>query len=414
MTPSATLPPATTPSIRDRARAALGDEARLRSALLQADIVPQLLLVGQLSGDDALLERAAPFITGGWSFLNTIPEALRAEIRDRLVAGLRDLADGRAGVVTRPSPSRFRQLISYGVGEKLPELYAEAMLEEWPEGGGDLRSVKWRKAVAQSAKDKFPVAIIGAGLSGLCLGAKLREAGIPFTIYEKNGEAGGTWLENSYPGCAVDIPNALYSFSFAPNPDWSREFSGRDELLAYLKKFADDYDVRRSIEFGVEVTDAAFDEAACAWRLSLRSADGAVRDIRAPILACAVGQLNRPSVPPLPGLDRFGGAVFHTAQWDHDYDLRGKRVAMIGTGASSMQVGPSIAPDVARLLIFQRSPPWVAYNANYLKDVPEGMRWALRNVPFLERWHRALMWWAGSDALHPVLQNCLLYTSPSP
>jgi 4-hydroxyacetophenone monooxygenase len=397
---------------RAQARAALADEARLRAALRETDIVPQLLLVAQLSGDDALVERAAKFITGGWSFLNTIPEELRAEIRERLVEGLRCLAGGRAASFARPSPARFRALISHGVGESLPELYAEAMLEEWQAGTGDLRSVPWRKEVAQAAKDRLPVAIVGAGLSGLCLGAKLREAGIPFTIYEKNGEVGGTWLENGYPGCAVDIPNALYSFSFAPNPDWSREFSGRDELLAYLKRFADAYDVRRSIAFNTEVTNATFDEADRRWRITTRRADGIERDTTVPILACAVGQLNRPMVPRLPGLDNFAGPMFHTAQWDHSCDLAGKRVALIGTGASSMQVSPSIAPDVARLLIFQRSPPWVAFNPNYLKAVPDGMRWALANVPFLERWQRALMWWAGSDALHPVLQKDPQWPTP--
>jgi len=388
-----------------RATAALRDEAQLRAALREADIVPLLLLGAQLTGKDDLVERAAPFITGGWSFLNTIPEELRAEIGDRVVEALHALAEGRARSVPKPSPARFRQLLSYGVGESLPELYAEAMLEEWPEGTGDLRAVKWRLPVDAAAKEKLRVAIIGAGASGICLGAKLRAAGIPFTIYEKNKELGGTWFENSYPGCAVDIPNAAYSFSFAPNPAWSREFSGRDELLAYLKKLAADCDVTRSIEFETEAVSASFDEIGHRWRIGLKRGDGTHVEITAPVLACAVGQLNRPLVPKLPGLEKFAGKIMHSAQWDHGYDVRAKRVALIGTGASAMQVGPSIAPEVAELLIFQRSPAWVAYNPNYLKDVSTGMIWCLTNIPFLERWHRFLMWWAGSDALHPVLQK---------
>jgi 4-hydroxyacetophenone monooxygenase len=397
---------------RARAKAALADETRLRAALRDADTVPLMLLAGQLTGEDALLEHATKFITGGWSFLNTIPDDLRAEIRERVVDALRALADGTARDVPKPSPARFRRLLSLGVGETLPELYAEAMLEEWPQGTGDLRAVQWRKPVDTPAKAKLHVAIIGAGASGICLGVKLRTAGIPFMIYEKNPELGGTWFENSYPGCAVDIPNAAYSFSFAPNPHWSREFSGRDELWAYLKKIAADYDVTRSIEFNTEIVSAAFDETASNWRLTVKRRDGATSEIRAPVIACAVGQLNRPSVPKLPGLDRFGGKVIHTAQWDHDYDLAGKRVALIGTGASAMQAGPSIAPIVQRLSIFQRSPAWVAYNPNYLKDVSEGMRWCLANIPFLERWHRFLMWWAGSDALHPVLQKDPSWPTP--
>ena len=403
---------ATNEDHRVRAKAALADETRLRAALRDADIVPLMLLVGQLTGEDALLERATIFITGGWSFLNTIPEDLRAEIRERVIDALRALADGKARDVPKPSPARFRHLLSLGVGETLPELYAEAMLEEWPEDTGDLRAVPWRKPVDSAAKAKLHVAIIGAGASGICLGVKLRTAGIPFTIYEKNPELGGTWFENSYPGCAVDIPNAAYSFSFAPNPHWAREFSGRDELWAYLKKIAADYDVTRSIEFNTEVMSATFDEDSSDWRLTVKRRDGATSEIRAPIMACAVGQLNRPSVPKLPGLDCFGGKIIHTAQWDHDCDLAGKRVALIGTGASAMQVGPSIAPIVQRLSIFQRSPAWVAYNPNYLKDVSEGMRWCLANIPFLERWHRFLMWWAGSDALHPVLQKDPSWPTP--
>ncbi len=398
------------------ARAALADEAKLTAALSISDIVPQLLLTAQLTGRDDMLRRAAPLISGGWSFLNTIPRELQAEISAELIAALRDLAAGRAVDVPRPSLERFRALISYGVGEQLPIDYAQAILEEWPSGSpqdhSDERSVRWRKPVDERTRENVRVAIVGAGLSGLCLGAKLREAGIPFTIYEKNARLGGTWFENTYPGCAVDIPNALYSFSFAPNPDWSREFSGAAEMLAYLERFADDFDVRRSIVFGAEVIAASFDEQSARWQLVIRHDGDRQEQTSAPVLAMAVGQLNRPKIPAFPGLERFQGAIFHTARWNHDCDISGKRVAMIGTGASSIQVGPSIAPDVSKLTIFQRSAPWVSYNPNYLKDVPDGMRWALANVPLLQRWHRALMWWAGGDALHAVLQKDASWPTP--
>jgi 4-hydroxyacetophenone monooxygenase len=249
----------------------------------------------------------------------------------------------------------------------------------------------------------FRAVIVGAGVSGLAMAIKLHEAGIPFVVYEKNATVGGTWLENSYPGCGVDTPNHFYSLSFEPIHDWPAHFSKRDELWKYLERLADHYDIRRHIVFETEVTGARYDETRARWHITTRDAAGKTGTIDANVMITAVGQLNRPSIPNIAGLADFAGPKFHTARWDHSVALAGKRVAMIGTGASGMQVGPSIAPIVDHLTIFQRSAHWAVYNANYHKSVSPGKAAALKIIPFYAKWYRFQLLWASSDGLHASL-----------
>ncbi|HYS37486.1 MAG TPA: NAD(P)/FAD-dependent oxidoreductase, partial [Pseudonocardiaceae bacterium] len=193
------------------------------------------------------------------------------------------------------------------------------------------------------------VAIIGAGFAGLCMAIRLTEAGIPFTVYEKADDIGGVWRDNTYPGAGCDVPSALYSYSFAANSRWSRAFPLQDEILAYLRGCADRYGLRSHIRLGTEITGARFDDGV--WRLS--AADGT--EFTARVLVPAVGQLNRPKWPDLPGMDAFGGTAFHSAQWRHDHDPAGRAVAVIGTGPSAAQFVPRLAAEADRLYVFQRS-----------------------------------------------------------
>ena len=200
------------------------------------------------------------------------------------------------------------------------------------------------------------MAIVGAGFGGIGLGIKLKEAGIEsFTILEKANRVGGVWRDNSYPGLTVDVPSHLYSFSFEPNHEWTRRFPLRDEILAYLERCTDRYGLRDHIRLGTEVAQADFDEAAGRWRIGLVGGE----EIEADVLVTATGQLSRPSYPSIPGLESFGGEMFHSARWNHDFDLTGKRVAAIGTGASAVQYIPEIAPKVGHLDLYQRTPGWV-------------------------------------------------------
>jgi cation diffusion facilitator CzcD-associated flavoprotein CzcO len=200
------------------------------------------------------------------------------------------------------------------------------------------------------------VAIIGTGFGGLAAAVRLKQAGITdLVLFEKSQDVGGVWRENTYPGAACDVPSHLYSLSFAPKADWSRRFAPQAEIHQYLRDVARGFDVLRHIRFGTEVLEAAFDEDGGVWRLTL--AGGAEHE--ADVLVSATGQLSRPSTPAIVGLDRFEGTTFHSAQWDHDHDLTGERVAVLGTGASAIQFVPAIAPRTASLTVFQRSAPYV-------------------------------------------------------
>ncbi|WP_054815882.1 flavin-containing monooxygenase [Nocardia arizonensis] len=200
------------------------------------------------------------------------------------------------------------------------------------------------------------IIIIGAGFAGLGMALELRRAGLNnFTILEKAADLGGVWRENTYPGAACDVPSPLYSWSYEPKSDWPRRFSEQADIHAYMREVARKHDLTRFIRFGVEVTDAEFDESTSRW--SITTADG--ETLSADVFIPAVGQLSRPAMPNLPGIDTFEGPAFHSAQWNHDVDLTGKRVACIGTGASAVQYIPRIQPQVAHLTLFQRSAAWV-------------------------------------------------------
>ncbi|GJF28069.1 Baeyer-Villiger monooxygenase [Kitasatospora sp. NE20-6] len=199
------------------------------------------------------------------------------------------------------------------------------------------------------------VAVIGSGFGGLGAGVRLRRAGITdFVILERAASVGGTWRDNSYPGCACDVPSHLYSFSFAPNPEWPRSFSGQPDIRAYLEKVTDTFGLRPHLRFGAEVTEARWEEGPARWRLTT-----AAGTWTADAVVSAAGPLADPQIPGIPGLADFPGRVFHSSRWDHDYDLTGKRVAVIGTGASAAQIIPAIQPKVGRLTVFQRTPAWV-------------------------------------------------------
>jgi cation diffusion facilitator CzcD-associated flavoprotein CzcO len=232
------------------------------------------------------------------------------------------------------------------------------------------------------------VAILGAGFSGLCVAIRLANAGFgSFTVYEKSDGPGGTWRDNSYPGAGCDVPSHLYSYSFFPSADWSRHYAGQPEILSYLERCVDHFGLRERIRFGTEIVAARFDEARREWRLESRAGETFTADV----LVSGLGQLNRPSIPAIPGLDRFAGTAFHSARWNHAHDLSGERVAVIGNGASAVQFVPRIAPLSARLHLFQRSANWILprNDATY----SAAAKAAFRRMPALQRLHRAAIYW---------------------
>lgn len=212
-----------------------------------------------------------------------------------------------------------------------------------------------RERAAERLPEQVDVTIVGGGFGGVGMAIALLRAGrTDFVLLERDDELGGTWHQNTYPGCQCDVPSNLYSFSFAPNPDWSQTFALQPEIGAYLKRVVDDFGVRPYVRTGTAVTGAAWDEQARRWRIE--TSRGA---LTARVLVAGMGGLSEPAIPSIPGAESFQGPAFHTARWDHDVDLTGKRVAVIGTGASVVQAVPKIQPEVRRLAVFQRTPPWI-------------------------------------------------------
>ncbi len=234
----------------------------------------------------------------------------------------------------------------------------------------------------------YKVVIVGTGFSGLGMAIALKRNGIhDFVVLEKADEVGGTWRENTYPGCACDIMSLLYSYSFEPKSDWSRMFPEQRELLAYIKDIVAKYDLEQHIRFRTEVTGAEYEDATDTWRVTVDgagAADGEV--VRGRTLVAGMGPLHHPSVPDLPGLEGFRGTTFHSARWDHDYDLTGKRVAVVGTGASAIQFVPRIAGKVGRLTVFQRTPPWILPKPD--RPISGVERALFRRVPGVQRAYR--------------------------
>lgn len=249
---------------------------------------------------------------------------------------------------------------------------------------------------ADASRD-FPIAIIGAGFGGIGMAIRLKKAGIhSFTIYERADEIGGTWRDNTYPGAACDVPSHVYSFSFEPNPSWTRAFAESSEIQAYLLGLVEKWDLRPHLRLRTEVVDARFDERAGGWTLTTRGDES----LFARVVVSGVGGLVDPALPDIKGIQSYLGEVFHTARWNHDYDLTGKRVGVIGTGASAVQVVPAIAPQVEKLSVFQRTPAWVVPKPD--KRYSERAKRLLARFPLLLRASRALKYWS-SEIFGPMV-----------
>lgn len=252
--------------------------------------------------------------------------------------------------------------------------------------GTDPRAPKWTKD--QLAPDRpMRVAIVGAGLSGLMAGLRMKQAGVDFTIIEKNGDVGGTWYENSYPDCRIDVHSHIYTYSSFPH-DWPSYFCRQNVIFDYLRAFAEQNGLLDHIRFDTEVVSATWDDSRRLWSVATTGPDDRSRTEEFTIVVSAVGQLNRPMIPRIDGLDTFDGPVFHTAQWDHDVDLTGKRVAIIGTGATGVQAAPAIARSAASLTIFQRSAPYLQPTPELRQEIPDDERALLREIPLYRAYYR--------------------------
>ncbi len=375
----------------------IGDgDAAVEQALAGANVLALMASMVHLTGDLSALHgdlRPRRFVfnhfDGGLS-----PEQ-QHDVRRAVLPVV--LAYRDAGSVPPPPPAApvVRELMDALAAERVPEEYVELFAEEMDLAGDD------RRRFIVSAPNELSVLVIGCGMSGLLAGIRLKQAGIPFEIVEKNDDVGGTWYENTYPGCRVDVPNHYYCYSFAPH-DFGEHFARQSDLHDYFRRVMRERGIEPHVRWRTEVEQLEWDDGTGQWRATMRAAQGGTRQASFAAVISAVGQLNRPLVPDFPNLDRFSGPLFHSARWDHSVDLRGKRVAVIGAGASGFQIAPAIADDVNHLVVVQRTAQWMLPNLLYHQAMEPGARWAMRHLPGYERWYRYLLLWQATDKMLEV------------
>lgn len=371
----------------------------IRAAVADATVAPLLCAVAQLTGERSVLRAdLAPDMTKLFEPNAGYSDEQLAAARDLATAALIRYRDAGSKPAPTPTGDALRALLDFIGGGTVDDDYVPLLCEELALDGHDLRAPAWR--AADVAPDRaFRVAIVGAGMSGIVLAHRLSQTGVEYAIFEKNEEVGGTWWENTYPGCRVDIQNHFYSYSFAQTNEWPGFFSTQPVLLEYFRSVVDQLDLRDHIVLSTEVLGAQLDEATQQWQVRLRGPDGAERTESFDALVSAVGQLNRPKLPDLPGIDRFEGEWFHSARWDHGVDLTAKRVGIVGTGASAAQFIPVVAEQAAHTAVFQRTPPWLLPVENYMDDLPDSLRTLVRYVPEYGRWDRLWVFWRTHEAL---------------
>lgn len=375
------------------------DQDLLREAVDLANLPALLMVLFQLTGNDRWLDDPYrptrrfgmdPNDTGGF------PPHIAAEIRREAHLAISKWAAGTPAAVPNPTGPLMSKMMSLVVSEEVPAEYEPMMAVQM--GFAPHRAIS-----PVAAPPGFRVVIIGAGLGGLMSAIRLQEADIPYVVLERFNRPGGVWWVNHYPGAGVDTPSYLYSFSFFPR-NWSTYFAKRDELVEYVDDLVEHYGLAPNIRFGVEVTGGHYDERSQQWTLRMRDSSGREDTIGCPVVISSVGVFSQPKTPELPGMSTFEGAIFHSARWPDDLDIAGKRVALVGTGASSMQILPAIVDEVAAVDVFQRSPGWVSPVSNYFEPVPEPIHWMMQNVPYYYAWYRFSLAWTFNDKLHPTLQ----------
>jgi 4-hydroxyacetophenone monooxygenase len=379
------------------------DPQLLDSVTDQVHFHALLMSLVHLTGDPSLLTeprraRITDFVA---TDAGLAPEENTA-VRSLAKTVLRDYFAGRLPAAKPLAADTIQRMMDFVTGTTIPDRYIPFLEEELGVASVDPRHPGW--TLPPQSQQALNVIVIGAGMSGLLAAIRLQQAGVPFQVLEKNADVGGTWLENTYPGCRVDSNNQLYSYSFEPNARWPQFFSTQPVLLDYFRTITTKYNLRPFIKFHTSVEAMTFDESQGIWRIDVRKPDGTVDVVTARVVISAVGQLNRPLFPEIAGRDQFKGDSFHSAQWRHDVPLKGRRVACIGTGASAFQFVPEIAKEGCELEVFQRNPPWLMPTPEYHDNVGDAERWALENIPFYLSWYRFWLFWLYVDGFHEFVK----------
>lgn len=374
----------------------------IRDALIAAELPPLLPALAYLTGDLSLLRphlRPDPLLMsmpqGG------LTDDQQAEIRALALEVLCRYRDGGCVPAPVPTDDELRQILEFIVGGAPMGEYLPLVEEELAYRGEDRRAPGWHLAELAPGRS-FHVVIIGSGMSGLLSAHRLQQAGVSFTILDKNDDVGGTWHESVYPGCRVDNPNHNYSYSFAQRHDWPFHYSPQGVLENYFRECAEAFGVRPHIRFGSTVQRSVWDDATKQWTVHYTQG-GVEQTIIGDAVISAVGQLNRPLWPTIDGIADFEGPYFHSAEWRHDLDLTGKRVCVIGTGASALQFIPEVAKVAGHVTVFQRTPPWIAPTPDYHDEIAPGLKWLYGHVPTYSELNRfAIFWRMGDGAIEGV------------
>lgn len=376
------------------------DERMFTEAIAVANIPTLLLVLVQLTGETHWLDAPyAPKRQGGMGDNDTggLSEEHQREVREAALEAILAWRAGRPVALPEPSEELLVRMLSVSMGEEVPSEYGEFTAAQ-------LGQVKFLDHEPYDLPQGFKVLIVGAGVSGLCAAINLQMAGVPFEVIERNSTVGGVWLENRYPGAGVDTPNHLYSFSFA-SYDWEKYFCLRDELWGYLEHVCEEFAIRDRIRFDTSVERAEYVADRQMWRVRVVTSDGSVETLEANVVISAAGLFNPPVEPNIEGLDSWSGERWHTARWPADASIEGKRVAIIGNGASCMQIGPEIQNDVESLTVYQRSNHWAAPFEQFRKEVPDSMRFLLREMPLYRSWYRVRLGWTFNDRIHSALHK---------
>jgi 4-hydroxyacetophenone monooxygenase len=379
------------------------DDDAIAAALEDASIPCLMMSMIHMSGDASLLDGdVRPQGVYINEFQGYMDEASKSEVRRRALGLIRDYRDRGCRLPPPPDEDTIHRMMEFLVAQEVPRDYVPMLLEEMELDGEDRRNDDWGDSLTEETRSACPVLVIGGGPAGVLAAIRLEEAGLPYTVLEKNPSVGGTWFENRYPGARVDVANHLYCYSFEPAHHWTQYFSRQPELQRYFENCIDKYDVRRNFRFSTEVLSCSWDEDSGTWRSVVRNPDGSEETLSSRAVISAVGQLNRPGIPDIPGRDSFRGPAFHSAEWDDTVDVTGKRVAVIGTGASAFQLVPELAEQAAEVTVFQRTANWMFENPIYHEPVSAGKQWCLEHLPFYTRWFRFLIFWPAIDGAWEV------------
>ena len=370
---------------------------QIRASLVHAHIPALMCTLVHLTGDIGLLRgEIRPHVVPMGNPNQSISEEAKSKIVDLAVDVIARYRDGEMAVQSVDS-EHIPEMTDFITGEELSDEYSEFALAELAINGQGAYELGEFTSIPQTTRDRFKVVIVGAGMSGILAAIRLKQAGIPFVVLEKNSDVGGTWFENRYPGCRVDSPNHVYSYSFAPR-DWPQHFSDQSVLLDYFRSVTDEHELKANIRFNTEVKEMHYCGDTAQWTLNIDSESGS-EQVFANAVIVAVGQLNRPKMPDIEGQERFRGPSFHSARWNQSVDLAGKRVAIIGTGASAFQFTPHVAKQSKSVDVFLRTPPWVAINPLYQASIAEQQHWLLNNIPYYATWFRFSMFWTSGEGL---------------